>query len=500
MKISPHSALLRTCATPLQCIWSAFVVLGLMMTACSSPAPKESEPLNFLLITADDLEWSSVGVYGSSVDDITPNLDRLASQGVRFTNAHVTIAVCQPSRQTLVTGRYPHNNGAPGFHPIADDVPILQESLRQAGYLNAIVGKARHMQPTERFGWDLGPDPENPGAGVWMEDLGQGRDIELYKQYVSRFLDKARTEERPFWLNLNTHDPHRPFFGMGAEKWDYPVSREYSPDEIEVPGFLPDLPEIREELAAYFTSAHRADDIIGAVLDLLDEAGYGDNTLVMFLSDNGASFPFSKANTYLNSTKTPWIVRFPGTIAPGTVDTTHFISGIDYMPTILEAAGLAEVENMDGHSFLSILSGERQVWRNSVFTEFNKPFSGISLHMRGIQNKDFGYIYNPFHSHEQVRMDSMSGLTWKAMVEAGKTNPEIQKRVDLFRDRVPEELYAYRNDPDGLVNLIDDPEYADVLRALRQELANEMFMTRDSLLTQFEDEFGIRGEAIVRPY
>ena len=500
MKISPHSALLRTCATPLQCIWSAFVVLGLMMTACSSPAPEESEPLNFLLITADDLEWSSVGVYGSSVDDITPNLDRLASQGMRFTNAHVTIAVCQPSRQTLVTGRYPHNVGAPGFHPIADDVPILQESLRQAGYLNGIIGKARHLQPVERFGWDLGDNPENPGAGVWMDDLGKGRDIELYKNYVSSFLDMAKDEERPFWLMLNTHDPHRPFFGKGGDDFQYPVSREYLPEEIEVPGFLPDLPEIRTELATYYTSAHRADDIIGAVLKILDEAGFRDNTLVMFLSDNGASFPFAKANTYLNSTKTPWIVRFPGTIAPGTIDTTHFISSIDYLPTVLEAAGLSEVPNVDGHSFLSVLSGQNQEWRNSVFTEFNNPYSGISLHMRGIQNRDFGYIYNPFHSHQEVSMESMSGLTWKAMIEAGKTDPAIQKRVELFRDRVPEELYAYRTDPDGLVNLINDPEYTDMLTALRQELANEMFMTRDSLLTQFEDEFGIRGEAIVRPY
>ena len=244
-------------------------------------------------------------------------------------------------------------------------------------------------------------------------------------------------------------------------------------------------------------SVHRGDDIVGAILDILDEQGFRDNTLVMFLSDNGMSFPFAKANSYLNSTKTPWIVRFPGTTSPGAVDTTHFISGIDYMPTILEAAGLEHVPDMDGNSFLPILSRGLQGWRTSVFTEFNKPFSGIPLHMRAIQTVEFGYIYNPFHGHMKVAMESMSGPTWATMIEVGRTDAAIQERVDLFLDRVPEELYAYRTDPDGLINLIDDPDYADILAELRQELANEMYMTRDSLLRQFEQEFGIRGLEIV---
>jgi len=95
----------------------------LCTSACTGPV--SDQPTNFLLITADDLEWSTVGVYGSQVENITPNIDQLASEGLRFTNAHVNIALCQPSRQSLLTGRYPHNNGAPGFEPIGDDVPIL---------------------------------------------------------------------------------------------------------------------------------------------------------------------------------------------------------------------------------------------------------------------------------------------------------------------------------------------------------------------------------------
>ncbi len=469
----------------------AALLLAVCAVSCEVAEPEK--PLNFLLITADDLEWSTVGVYGSQVENITPNIDQLASEGLRFTNAHVNIALCQPSRQSLLTGRYPHNNGAPGFQRIADDVPILQESLKNAGYLNGSIGKTRHLQPVERFGWDLGPDPDNPGEGIWMHHLGNGRDIELYKSYMTEFLQLARNKEQPFWLMLNTHDPHKPFYGDGGDEFDYPVSRVYSPGEIEVPGFLPDLPDVREELARYYTSVRRADDIVGAILKILDDEGFLENTLVMFISDNGSSFPFSKANAYLNSTKTPWIIRWPEKITPGTVDTTHFISGIDYMPTVLEAAGLQQVENMDGASFLTLLHGGQQVWRKSVFTEINTPFSGISLHMRAIQNADFGYIYNPFFGDEKVDVEGNDGPSWAAMVEAGNSDPTIQERVELFSNRAPEELYHYKTDPDALKNLIADPAYADVLAEFRQELANEMYRTDDFMLEKFERGLGIKG-------
>jgi N-sulfoglucosamine sulfohydrolase len=273
------------------------IILFAILCVNSCGVQEPSQPVNFLLITADDLEWSSVGVYGSQVENITPHIDKLASEGLRFTNAHVNIAVCQPSRQSLMTGRYPHNNGAPGFQPIADDVPLLQERLKSAGYLNGSIGKTRHLQPTERFGWDLGADADNPGEGIWMHHLGNGRDMELYKSYMTNFLQLAKNKEQPFWLMLNTHDPHKPFYGDGGDEFDYPVSRVYTPGEIEVPGFLPDLPEVREELARYYTSVRRADDIVGAILKILEDEGFLENTMVMFISDNGSSFPISKGNT-----------------------------------------------------------------------------------------------------------------------------------------------------------------------------------------------------------
>ena len=252
------------------------------------------EPLNILLITADDLNYNSVGAYGCTVPDITPNIDRLASEGVRFTEAYMNIAICQPSRQSMMTGRYPHRNGAMGFEPIDRSVPTLQEQLRSAGYLNAIIGKEKHLKPMDKFCWDFCIREEDVASG-----MGIGRDPDLYYQYTAKFLAKAKIDNKGFFLNANTHDPHRPFAGSDNESkyWgaDLPkFTRRITPEEIAVPDFLPDLPEVRREMAEYYTSVYRCDQVVGAILKALDESGFAENTMVIFISDNGISIPFAK--------------------------------------------------------------------------------------------------------------------------------------------------------------------------------------------------------------
>ncbi|MHC4515922.1 MAG: sulfatase-like hydrolase/transferase, partial [Planctomycetota bacterium] len=150
--------------------------------AGSQQAAHDKRP-NILLITADDLNYDSVGVYGSKVKSITPNIDALARQGMRFLHGHVTIAVCQPSRSVLMTGRYPHRNGARGFEPIRKDIPTLTGLLRKAGYVNGILGKTRHLAPAHRFAWDF---------HVERRQLGEGRAPKRYYQEVVRFLQLAK--------------------------------------------------------------------------------------------------------------------------------------------------------------------------------------------------------------------------------------------------------------------------------------------------------------------
>lgn len=481
-----------------------FLTLALCIGACQAanrpgdmsrpPAAEHAAPLNVLLITADDMNYDSPGVVGCIVPDITPNIDKLASQGMRFVNAHVTIAVCQPCRSVLMTGRYPHRNGAMGFEAIREDVPTLQESLHAAGYLNGILGKTSHLMPVSKFFWDTFVDARK---------LGLGRDPKLYYKYAKAFFEKARAEGKPFFLMANSADPHRPFAGSEDEKkvekrrnkpnrpWNYPkASRYYAPEEVIVPGFLPDIPLVRKEVAEYFTSVHRCDETVGQVLRALRETGFEDNTLVMFLSDHGMAFPFSKTNCYLTSTRTPWIIRWPGKVKPKTIDTKHFISGIDYMSTILDATGLPQVEGMDGRSFKPLLTGGKQQGRDHVFTVFHTTAGKRDYPMRCIQNGKFGYIYNAWSDGKTVfKNESQNGLTFNAMKEAAKTNPAIADRVKLFIYRVPEEFYNFKKDPCARRNLIDDPKYRDEILKMKREMLKVMEATDDPLLETFKKSF-----------
>jgi N-sulfoglucosamine sulfohydrolase len=475
--------------------------ITLLLLLCSAAFAQTTRP-NILLITADDMNFDTPGYAGCKVPDITPNLDRLAAGGIYFKHAHVTVAVCQPSRSAIMTGRYPHRNGTMGFTPIRDDVPTLGEQLNAAGYLNGVFAKVAHMRPIEKFKWDV---------IVEADELGVGRDANAYHKHAKEFFARARSENKPFFLNANAQDPHRPFAGSDGEKarntfdedsaprrpnraararaeaGKFPgVTRTYKPEEVTVPGFLPDLPDVRKEMAQYYTSAHRCDEVVGAILKALDETGLADSTLVMFLSDHGISQPFAKSNCYPTSTRTPWVARWPGKIKPGQVDDAHFISGIDFLPTILDAVGLPPLAGVDGRSFLGIARGETASGRDSVVTVYHETVAKREFPMRCVQDKDFAYIFSGWSDGKtEYRSEPMGGLAFKTMQAAAATQPAIAQRVKMLVYRVPEELYDLQNDPDALQNLIDEPAHAARAREMRGRLLKWMEQTQDPLIGRF---------------
>lgn len=436
---------------------------------------------NILLLTADDMNYDSLGFAGSKVDGITPHLDQLAKEGIWFQQAHVTVAVCQPSRQCLLTGRYPHRNGSTGFHPVQNDVPTLAEMLKTANFHIGILGKVIHLRPKEKFPWHYERAEDS---------LGRGRNPEKYYQFSKEFLQQAKAAGKPFFLMANSHDPHRPFAGSEASPpKNYPAPpRTYKADEIVVPAFLPDLPEIRTELAQYFSSVSRCDQVIGEILRALDESGLAQNTIVIFLSDNGIAMPFAKSNCYLTSTRTPWLMRWPGKIAPQRVDQEHFISSIDFMPTILEIMGITLPDGTDGRSFLPLLMGQNQDGRSQVFTCYNEAFGNKAYPMRAIQDKRFGYIYNHWSDGKKKYFtEGMSGLSFKSMQVAASDDQAIANRVALLEHRVKEELYDFAADPSGLKNLIDDSAFSEQRNTMRRALHTWMENTQDPLLEAFKE-------------
>ena len=448
----------------------------------SSQPPRDSR-LNVLLLTSDDLNYDSPGFMGCRVPDITPNLDGFARGCLRFDRGHVTVASCQPSRQCMMTGRYPHNMDAPGFDPIAEDVTTLQERLHAIGYLNGILGKETHLAPPHKFCWDQ----FTPAS-----ELGRGRDPQRYYEESKSYLERAKSEGKPFFLMANSHDPHRPLAGSDDEirRWNehLPVSRTIRPEEVEVPDFLPDIPGVREDIAAYFTSAHRSDESMGAVLRALEETGFAENTLVMYLSDNGMAFPFAKANCYLTSTRTPWLVRWPGVTHEGAVDTRHFISGVDYMPTILEALGLEPESGLDGRSFSPLLRGHQQEGRDHIYTLFNRlGGEGRTFPMRAMQNERFGYIWNAWANGQTKYTTSyFIGPAFEAMKALAETDAAMAERWRSFIYRRPDEFYDFGADPAALNNLVDGTRYRRELHDLRERLRAEMRRSNDPLLPDFE--------------
>ena len=451
----------------------ALLILALVGLASARP--------NLLLITVDDMSRDSVGSFGSPIPGITPHIDRLAGEGLSFDQAFVTIAICQPTRAVWMTGRYPHRSGALGFDPIDKDVPALPEALQAGGYHTTLLGKDHHVLPSRHAAFDIIRQ---------QKELGQGRSPEHYAREVKAAIAAAEKADKPFFIMANAHDPHRPFAGSPSDRYhSQPFPKAFEPKDIPVPGFLPDLPDIRKELATYYQSVHRADQVVGAILGSLEAAGHTEDTLVIFMSDHGMPLPYAKTNCYLASTATPWIVRWPGVVKPGTRDSKHMISGIDLAPTLLDAAGLPELPGADGRSTVPLMKGKAQDGRGRVFTMINRTNGKREYPMRALNDGRFLYIWNGWADGETVfKNESQAGLTFKAMKNAG--DAAIQGRARYFQYRCTEELYDLSEDPDCLKNLIEKPndQWSPRTSAMTKALWHWMKATEDPQIRRFQSQ------------
>jgi N-sulfoglucosamine sulfohydrolase len=300
----------------------------------------------------------------------------------------------------------------------------------------------------------------------------------------------------------NMHDPHRPFHGSAAEaeKFGDAVGDEFPPPDVvpapgehPVPGFLPDLDGVRIEYAQYLASVRRCDQVVGAVLEAVGEHGGSRETVIAFLSDNGMAFPFAKANCYLQSTRTPFLLVWPGVTEPGTVQDAARVTMLDLLPTFCEAAGVPVPEGATGQSLRSAVRGERTP-DETVFTVFHETSAKGRYEMRCAQDSGFGYIWNAWSDGQrEYRAENMHGLSWPAMQASDA--PEVVRRREFYLSRAPEELYDLRADPDSLVNLVADPEYGEVLTRYRERMRAWMAGDGDPLGERYEQEVATGSHA-----
>jgi N-sulfoglucosamine sulfohydrolase len=453
------------------------VVLFALSLACHA-ALASAKP-NILFVTVDDMSCDSVGAFGCKLEGTTPNIDKLAAEGRKFLRAHVVVGNCYPSRNVMFSGRYPHNSGVEGFYQVKPiDFPVLCDLMKEAGYYTAIRGKVSHSTPYQPYAWDA-DHTTLPGG-----EKAHIKDAKSYFTSTRAGIDAAKEAGKPFWLNINISDPHKPFW---KENDPHPTSRIYTADEVPVPGFLPDDPAIRAELALYYSSVRRADDCFGEIMRALEESGQQENTVVFFLSDHGMPLPFAKTQLYHHSTRTPLIIKWPGVTEAGSGDDRHLVSAVDFLPTMLEIVDAKHPDGLDGRSFLPLIRGGSQDGREVVYKEYNENAGGNRNPMRGVQTEKFLYLFNPWSDGKRLMATATNGTaTWRAMKKLAEGGSAIAERVDLMEHRVVEEFYNVESDPDCRINLVGDPKHADEVARHRQLMLQWMKRTGDHALVAFE--------------
>lgn len=458
-------------------------LLATVFVGTISPWASAQTKPNVLIVTVDDMSCDSVGAFGCKLAHTTPNMDAFAKTALRFQYAHVQVGNCMPSRNVMWSGRYSHNSGVEGFYQVRPiRYPVLCDLAKEAGYFTAIRHKISHSTPYSPYGWDLELDvlPDGRTAHV--------KDAKSYGESTRRAIAAADAAGKPFCVLINISDPHKPFYTEVKNGKDPHVpSLVFEADDVPVPGFLPDDPQVRAEVALYYSSVRRADDGLGEVLKALRESGKADDTFILFLSDHGMPLPFAKTQLYHHSTRTPLMVHWPGVTKADSLDSRHMVSAVDFIPTLAEVMNLRVPEGLDGSSFAALLRGQSQSNRDYVFKEYNENSGGNRNPMRAIETKEYLYIFNPWSNGERPMATATNGTaTWRRMKQLALDNPEVAARVDLMEHRVLEELYHVASDPDCRQNLIADPQHAHVADNLRRLLLEKMRTTKDPMAEVFE--------------
>jgi N-sulfoglucosamine sulfohydrolase len=383
----------------------------------------------------------------------------------------------------MFSGLISHNNKVEGFYKVTDPGwPHMVDLLQGAGYYAGIHGKVSHSSPYQPYAWDddLTISPSGKKAHI--------KDARAYGESTSRGIEKAGEAGKPFFLSINISDPHKPFWSevRGGGEDPYVPSRIYNAEEVPVPGFLFEDPEVREELALYYSSVRRADDCLNEVLKALRKSGQWENTMIVFLSDHGMPLPFAKTQLYHHSTRTPLMVRLPGTTRAGKLESRHMVSVLDLLPTVLDSLGVPKPKRLDGRSFLPLLRGEKQENRDYVIKEYNENAGRSRDPMRAIQSKTHLYLFNPWSNGERIFATATNGtVTCKRMIKLSEEDEEMNKRLELYRFRVPEELYQVNRDPDCLENLIDYASQEKAKIKLQASLEEWLEKTNDPILECF---------------
>ncbi len=419
------------------------------------------------MVVVDDQGTNDAGCYGNPVIK-TPGLDLLAEHGTRFTHGFCTTASCSASRSVILSGLYNHANGQYGhmhaFHHFKtfDHVQSLPTLLHRVGYRTVRTGKY-HVAPPSVYAFE----DEITATGASPMERAEA---------CAPIFD--REDGRPFFLYFCTSEPHRPFVRGGSD----PVS----PDEVLVPDYLPDLPETRTELARYYMSVQRADRGLLRLIELLQSSGTWENTVVVFISDNGVAFPGAKTTLYDPGMRLPCVIRRPE-VTPGVCDA--MITWADLSPTLLDLAGAgSEAPAMHGRSFKNVMTQSSTEGWDEVFA--SHTFHEVTMYypMRVIRGRRYKLIWNIAHGLPYpFATDLWASDTWQGTLARELTHYG-KRPVKDYLERPRFELYDLADDPHEIHNLSGDPAHQPILEDYQNRLRAYQQKTNDPWILKWEYE------------
>jgi arylsulfatase A-like enzyme len=467
--------------------------IAVLLISCETKKETQTKQApNIVLIIADDVSWNDIGPYGNN-NIRTPNLNKLARAGMTFTEAYLTSSSCSPSRTSIISGLYPHNTDAEQLSwPLPESKKTFVQELKKSGYWTGLAGKY-HMGNPVKDDFDVLLEMQWKDAPIGLDRrlVGDGSGCDEWIKLL-----KNRPKDKPFFTWLASFDAHRPFYkGMS----DNP----HNPEDVILPPYMPATDKVKEDFALYYDEINRMDSYIGRVVEELEKQGVSDNTMILFISDNGRAFPRDKTTLYDGGIKTPWIVKWPAQVEANKIN-NNMVSSVDIAPTLLKLAGLTPPKDFEGVDFSPLLKDTHKVVRNEIFAEDH--FHDFEDYTRAVRTKQFKYVKNYYTDLPNTpSADIIRGRSWQSMKiekENGSLNTAQMKCFDIPRQQ--EELFDIVTDPNELNNLALNPDYKEELDNMRSKLESIRNRTNDILPSErthddFFRETGLPTKYRIRP-
>ncbi|MDR1666833.1 MAG: sulfatase [Bacteroidales bacterium] len=426
-----------------------------------SLAGMATEKPNMIVIMADDLATNELGCYGGQ-NIATPNIDRMAREGMRFTNNYASCAMSVPIRASLYTGLYPARHGSYQNHKTSyANIKSITHYLPDIGYRVGRTGK-RHTQPRHVFSFEevagFETDCVYPAAPYTTAGI---------REFITR-------NSQPWCLFVCSTHPHVPWTEGNRDK--------INPDQLTLPPNFIDNMETRRLYRDFLAEIGALDEQVGAVMQVLEETGQLDHTLVMFLGEQGPQFPFGKWTCWYYGQHSALVVRYPERVKAGSV-TEAIVQYEDVLPTLVELAGGKAIDDIDGKSYAQVLSGKSTDHRKWAYGIHNNIPEGTAYPIRSIQDRRYKLIVNltpdaPYFEKHMMNVKDREQVwaSWMESAEAGERDRDI---VHRFVHRPEREFYDLASDPWELNNLAGDSRYAESISLMESELKKWMLQQGD---------------------